>query len=58
LLNKYGKEYVAYLERLRTKQPLVADSAETKLADFQAVFKVDWEEFDREFLEYIAKLRD
>ena len=58
LLNKYGKEYVAYLERLRTKQPLVADTAETKLADFQAVFKVDWEEFDREFLEYISKLRD
>lgn len=58
LLNKYGKEYVAYLERLRTKQPLITDSAEDKLADFQEVFKVDWEEFDREFLEYIAKLRD
>lgn len=58
LLNKYGKEYVAYLERLRTKKPLITDTAENKLADFQEVFKVDWEEFDREFLEYIAKLRD
>lgn len=58
LLNKYGKQYVAYLERLRDKRPLGVDTPEEKLADFQAAFQIDWPEFDREFLDYISKLRN
>lgn len=58
LLNKYGKEYVNYLKTLQAKRPLRVDSPEQRLADFQTAFQIDWAQLDREFLEYVQKLRD
>ncbi len=58
LLNKYGKEYVSYLEKLRTKQPLVVDSPEIRLEEFETALGVSLAELDQEFLDYMRKLKD
>jgi hypothetical protein len=38
LINKHPKEYIAYLRMLSKKKPLVSDSPETRLKEFQAAF--------------------
>lgn len=58
LLNKYSKEYVAYLEQLRGKLPLRMDQAETRVAEFEAALGKRLADLDEEFIEYLQKLRD
>lgn len=58
LLNRYSKEYVAYLERLRGKLPLRVDEAETRVAEFEAALGKRLVDLDAEFVEYMQKLRE
>jgi hypothetical protein len=58
LLNKYSKEYVAYLEKLRGKLPLRTDEAETRVSEFESAIGKRLAELDEEFVEYMQKLRD
>lgn len=57
LLNKYPEQYVSYLKHLANKKPLVTDTPETRLAEFELHFGNDWHKLDREFLEYVAELK-
>lgn len=57
LLKTRRVEYVAYLNRLAAKPPLVWDTPEERLADFRAAFGEDLEALDREFVRYAARLR-
>jgi hypothetical protein len=58
LLNRYGKEFVAYLELLRSKQPLRVDQPETRISEFESALGKRLAELDAEFVEYMQKLRD
>lgn len=57
LLNQYPEQYVGYLKQLANKKPLVADTPEQRLDEFELYFGSDWHKLDREFLEYIAELK-
>ncbi|MCE2791450.1 MAG: DUF1570 domain-containing protein [Planctomycetota bacterium] len=58
LLNRYGKEFVAYLELLRSKQPLRVDPPETRISEFESALGKRLAELDAEFVDYMQKLRD
>jgi hypothetical protein len=57
LLNKHSDQYISYLKFLSEKKPLKTDSPETRLAEFELYFGNDWHRLDREFLEYVQKLK-
>lgn len=57
LLKRHSKKYVEYLQFMSTKKPLQYDSAEERLADFQRYFGEDLDTLEREFLNYIKKVR-
>jgi hypothetical protein len=56
LVKKHPKEYVAYLRTLSKKKPLLHDSPETRLNEFQKAFG-DINKLDTEFIRYMARLR-
>jgi len=56
LINKHPKEYVAYLRMLSKKKPLLHDSPQTRLDEFQRAFG-DIKKLDVEFLRYIGRAR-
>jgi Protein of unknown function (DUF1570) len=55
LNEKHRDQYVAYLERLSKKQPLIWDDPESRLAEFQAAFGSDMKELNTEFLHFITQ---
>jgi hypothetical protein len=56
LLRQHPKQYVAYLRMLSTKKPLIMDTPEERIAQFQKQFG-DLKQLDAEFLRYMAKVR-
>jgi hypothetical protein len=56
LLHKYPKQYVEYLRLLSAKKPLIGDTPQERIAQFQHYFG-DLKQLDGEFLRYMAKLR-
>ena len=56
LAEKHPEEYVAYLKRLATKQPLIWDEPEARLADFKAAFGDKLPALDAEFLHFMRSL--
>ncbi len=57
LLNRHSKKYVEYLQFMSTKKPLVYDTPEERLADFKRFFGEDLEGLEREYLNYIKRIR-
>jgi hypothetical protein len=57
LLQTHPKEYLAYLQTLSAKQPLLWDEPEARLREFQNAFGQDLDQLDAEFLRHIDKLR-
>ncbi|MCS7305617.1 MAG: DUF1570 domain-containing protein [Thermoguttaceae bacterium] len=57
LLKQRPKQYVEYLRQISRKKPLVWDSPQTRLREFQAAFGSDVQALDAEFLRFMAKLR-
>lgn len=57
LLTKHSKEYVAYLKVLSGKKPMMTDTPEQRLKDFESAIGMDLATLDAEFIEYIQKLR-
>jgi len=56
LINKHPKEYIAYLRMLSQKKPLLRDSPETRLNEFQQSFG-NIKKLDTEFLRYMGRVR-
>jgi hypothetical protein len=56
LIRQRPKEYVAYLQMLSEKGPLLWDAPEERLAQFKSAFG-DLEKLDAEFLRHIQKVR-
>jgi hypothetical protein len=56
LVKQHPKEYIAYLRMLSKKNPLVSDSPETRLKEFQAVFG-SIKKLDTELLRYTGRVR-
>jgi hypothetical protein len=56
LINKHPKEYIAYLRMLSQKKPLLRDSPETRLNEFQQSFG-NIKKLDAEFLRYMGRVR-
>jgi hypothetical protein len=56
LIQKYPKQYAAYLKKLSAKEQLHWDDAATRMKEFQEAFG-DLEEVDREFLRTVQRLR-
>ncbi|MEX2114030.1 MAG: DUF1570 domain-containing protein [Pirellulales bacterium] len=57
LLQTRPREYLAYLQVLAAKKPLLWDDRETRLREFQAAFGDDLDQLDADFLRHIDKLR-
>lgn len=56
LIKQHPKEYIAYLRMLSKKKPLLRDSPETRLNEFQQAFG-DIKKLDTEFLRYMGRVR-
>jgi hypothetical protein len=56
LIRQKPKEYVAYLQALSKKGPLVWDEPEERLAEFKAAFG-ELDKLDAEFLRQMQKVR-
>ncbi len=56
LIQKRSKQYIEYLKMLSEKQPLVWDTPEERVKQFEAVFG-EIKQLDAEFLRYISRLR-
>jgi hypothetical protein len=56
LINKHPKEYIAYLRMLSRKKPLLHDSPDTRLNEFQEAFG-NIKKLDAEFLRYMSRVR-
>jgi len=56
LIRRQPKQYLDYMKMLARKKPLLGDSPETRLAEFEEVFG-DLEELDTEFLRYMRRVR-
>jgi len=56
LIRKHPKQYVAYLEMLSEKKPLLWDTPEERLEAFRKVFG-ELERLDAEFLRYMQRVR-
>jgi hypothetical protein len=57
LLQTHPREYLAYLQTLSAKQPLMWDDPETRLREFQNAFGQDLDQLDADFLRHMDKLR-
>lgn len=57
LLNRYSKQYVQYINHMSDKVVLGEDSPETRLADFQQFLGEDLAKLDKEFVDYVRRLR-
>lgn len=53
LLNKHSSKYVDYLKFLSQKEPLIEDSADTRLEEFQRFFPMGIDKLEKEFLNYM-----
>ncbi|MGD0897814.1 MAG: DUF1570 domain-containing protein [Thermoguttaceae bacterium] len=56
LLHQHPKEFVEYLKLVASKQPLVLDGPDGRLAEFEKVFG-PWKRLDAEFLRFITRVR-
>jgi hypothetical protein len=56
LIRQRGKQYVAYLQSLSQKKPLVWDDPDARLAEFRRAFG-DLVKLDAEFLRYLQRVR-
>lgn len=56
LINKHPREYIAYLRMLSKKKPLLRDSPETRINEFQKAFG-DIKKLDTELLRYMSRQR-
>ena len=56
LIKQHPKEYIAYLRMLSKKKPLLRDSPETRLNEFQQSFG-NIKKLDAEFLRYMGRVR-
>lgn len=57
LLHHHSRKYLAYLEQLSTKKPLVWDKPTDRLQEFRAAFGDDLEALDADFVRQMQKLR-
>ena len=57
LLNKRSKEYIAYLKEHSEKPPLSELDAEQRLEEFKKHFGDNFEKLEKDFLQYIRRLR-
>jgi hypothetical protein len=57
LLQKRPREYLAYLQTLAAKRPLLWDAPEARLREFRDAFGDDLDELDADFLRHVDKLR-
>ena len=57
LINRKPSEFTDYLKHLSQKKRLVADSPETRVADFKKFIGEDLELLDRDFLQYLQQLK-
>lgn len=53
----YPKQYAKYLAILAAKEPLLPDSPEEKLKDFETAFGADLAKLDEAFKKYMAKVK-
>ena len=51
------KELTAYLKILQEKTEESQDSAEIRVKDFESCFGSDWSKFDRDFTDFVRRLR-
>ncbi|HMP80206.1 MAG TPA: DUF1570 domain-containing protein, partial [Pirellulaceae bacterium] len=56
LLNRKGPAFIEYLKYLSAKQPLMADTAEERVQEFQTFLGDDLDKLDAEFVEFISRL--
>jgi hypothetical protein len=56
LINKHPREYINYLQMLSQKKPLLRDTPETRLKEFQQAFG-NIKKLDTEFQRYMGKVR-
>lgn len=57
LLTRQRDDYVEYLKVMKEKKPLVEESPEQRVREFQEHFGEDLSEFDSEFLEFMTRVR-
>lgn len=57
LINAKSQQYRAYVKELATKEPLVWDQPEERLAAFRRAFGDDLQTLDRDFQRYISRLK-
>ena len=57
LLNRRSKEYIAYLKELSKMPPLSTADSEQRMAKFKEHFGDDLEKLEKDFLQYVHKLR-
>ncbi len=57
LINKRRPQYVDYLKTLSEKKPLIWNTPEDRVKEFQAAFGEDLGKLDQEFTRYFARLR-
>ncbi len=57
LIRRYPKQYSQYLKTLADKEPLVWDTPEQRIKDFQAAFGQDLGKLDAQFLKYLRSTK-
>jgi hypothetical protein len=57
LLKQHPKQYVAYLQGLSRKKPMIWDKPQDRLAEFRQAFGDDLEKLDAEFIRFMGRLR-
>jgi len=57
LVRRRPSEFAAYLKTLQNKTVESDDNAEIRIRDFEAAFGSNWDAFDRDFLNFISRLR-
>lgn len=57
LFKRHGKSYLEYLKYLAGKKPLMYDTPEERLAQFEAHFGKEWDKLDADFLKYFLDSR-
>lgn len=57
VIRRYAKQYHEYLQIMADKPPLIYDSPDERLEEFQRIFGEDLQAFDAEFLEYMRTVR-
>lgn len=57
LLTRRSKQYVEYINHMSEKRVLHEDSPETRLADFQQFLGEDLAELDKQFIDYVRRLK-